>query len=323
MMLAMNQVVDNSDPRFCSQLLFPMITCVIDCAVNPVPQQPRSVLLRRRRNHRNSIGAAASSQLSAQARAGPAAPAHAGRGAGQPHSGCHASTASRSRGHGRRRVQKPAPIAAQQGAHARSQSSGSRLSVPGCASDTSSTLSAYAQPVLCVCSFWRAKSCRVCRIILTIVHCACVCPQRRSALQGDAATSGLKRVTDDMKTKNRADRSGVVPVSAPSKGAAAAGAGKPAAAPRGPARFELEAGRKWVVEHQTGHRGIVIEDTDPKQTVYIYNCTDCTIQANPPACLLFVQVLAQRQSLCANYSPAGRYTTVGKSPRTWTGCNCV
>jgi len=113
----------------------------------------------------------------------------------------------------------------------------------------------------------------------------CVEPQHRSALQGDAATSGLKRVTDDMKTKNRADRSGVVvPVSAPSKGGAAAGAGKAGVAARGPPRFELEAGRKWVVENQTGNRGIVIEETDPKQTVYIYNCTDCTIQAGPPTC---------------------------------------
>ena len=103
-----------------------------------------------------------------------------------------------------------------------------------------------------------------------------------NALQGDAVTSRLKRVTDDMKTKNRADRSGVVPVSAsPAKGAATAGVSRAAAAPRGPPRFELEAGRKWVVENQIGNRGIVIEDTDPKQTVYIYGCTDSTIQVTP------------------------------------------
>ena len=99
-------------------------------------------------------------------------------------------------------------------------------------------------------------------------------------VQGDAVTSRLKRVTDYMKTKNRVDRSGVVPVSAsPSNGAAATGVSKAAEAPRGPPRFELEAGRKWLVENQSGNRGIVIEDTDPKQTVYIYNCTSCTIQA--------------------------------------------
>ncbi len=37
-----------------------------------------------------------------------------------------------------------------------------------------------------------------------------------SCLQGGGVTSGLKKVTDDMKTKNRADRSGAVPSSAPS-----------------------------------------------------------------------------------------------------------
>jgi adenylyl cyclase-associated protein len=32
--------------------------------------------------------------------------------------------------------------------------------------------------------------------------------------QGEAVTSGLKKVTDDMKTKNRAERTGVVSSSA-------------------------------------------------------------------------------------------------------------
>ena len=33
-------------------------------------------------------------------------------------------------------------------------------------------------------------------------------------MQGAAVTSGLRKVTDDMKTKNRADRSGVVAAAA-------------------------------------------------------------------------------------------------------------
>ena len=33
-------------------------------------------------------------------------------------------------------------------------------------------------------------------------------------LQGDTVTKGLKKVTDDMKTKNRADRTGAVSTSA-------------------------------------------------------------------------------------------------------------
>lgn len=44
-----------------------------------------------------------------------------------------------------------------------------------------------------------------------LVNLGCLC-----GLQGDNVTSGLKKVTDDMKTKNRTDRSGAVPSSAPS-----------------------------------------------------------------------------------------------------------
>ena len=39
-------------------------------------------------------------------------------------------------------------------------------------------------------------------------------PRSCMLLQGDTVTKGLKKVTDDMKTKNRADRSGVVSTSA-------------------------------------------------------------------------------------------------------------
>jgi len=66
-------------------------------------------------------------------------------------------------------------------------------------------------------------------------------------------TGGLRKVTDDMKTKNRTDRSGAVPAAAKPPAAAvptarAAGGAKP----RGPPRLELEGGRKWVVENQVG-----------------------------------------------------------------------
>ncbi len=50
-------------------------------------------------------------------------------------------------------------------------------------------------------------------------------------MQGEGVTSGLRKVTDDMKTKNRADRSGVVPA-LPSAAAAAATTSAPAAAGR-------------------------------------------------------------------------------------------
>jgi adenylyl cyclase-associated protein len=70
--------------------------------------------------------------------------------------------------------------------------------------------------------------------------------------QGNSVTTGLRKVTDDMKAKNRGDRSGAVPAgtaSSPAKPAAAVARGAGAAA-RGPPRLELEGGRKWVVENQ-------------------------------------------------------------------------
>ena len=48
--------------------------------------------------------------------------------------------------------------------------------------------------------------------------CALVCDLSHGWLrQGEAVTGGLRRVTDDMKTKNRADRLGMVPSSAGAK----------------------------------------------------------------------------------------------------------
>lgn len=98
--------------------------------------------------------------------------------------------------------------------------------------------------------------------------------------KGTAVTSGLRKVTDDMKAKNRGDRSGAVPAG-PASGAPSATPGSGAAAQIktvGPPRLECEQGRKWVVENQVGNRDIVIDQTEPKQTVYIFNCSSSTIQ---------------------------------------------
>ena len=90
--------------------------------------------------------------------------------------------------------------------------------------------------------------------------------------QGSAVTSGLKKVTDDMKTKNRTDRTGAVP-SGPAKPAGSTTTTK-AAAPAvvRPPKFALEGGRKWCVEFQNGATDLVIDKCDMKQTVYLYKC---------------------------------------------------
>eukprot|EP00002_Diphylleia_rotans_P009457 TRINITY_DN1970_c0_g1_i1.p2 TRINITY_DN1970_c0_g1~~TRINITY_DN1970_c0_g1_i1.p2 ORF type:complete len:466 (-),score=118.57 TRINITY_DN1970_c0_g1_i1:2393-3790(-) len=89
-----------------------------------------------------------------------------------------------------------------------------------------------------------------------------------SQINSGNVTGGLRKVTDDMKAKNRTDRTAVVPAAASAPKAAAAPAGK---APSGPPKCELD-GKKWAVENQLNNRSIVIDDTNTKQTVYVYNC---------------------------------------------------
>ena len=70
--------------------------------------------------------------------------------------------------------------------------------------------------------------------------------------KGEAITSGLRKVTDDMKAKNRTDRSGVVAANAAKP--AGSGGAKPAAAASAavkPPKLALE-GKKWAVENQVG-----------------------------------------------------------------------
>ena len=92
--------------------------------------------------------------------------------------------------------------------------------------------------------------------------------------KGEAITSGLRKVTDDMKTKNRADRVGLVADAPKANGSSAKAA--PAAPAAKPARFALD-GKRWAIEHQVGNKSMVIEDVNPKQTVYAYDCVDCVI----------------------------------------------
>ncbi|KAM0011129.1 putative cyclase-associated protein CAP/septum formation inhibitor MinC [Helianthus debilis subsp. tardiflorus] len=86
-------------------------------------------------------------------------------------------------------------------------------------------------------------------------------------------TAGLKKVTDDMKTKNRADRAGFVSASEKDVHTSA-----PSASKVGPPKLELQMGRKWVVENQIGKKDLLIDKCDSKQTVYIFGCKDSVLQ---------------------------------------------
>jgi len=91
---------------------------------------------------------------------------------------------------------------------------------------------------------------------------------------GENAALGLKKVTADMKSKNRQDKVSVVkasevkaPVASKARGAVKKGAPK----------FALE-GNKWIVENQDDNHNISITDTEPKHTVYIYKCDRTVVQ---------------------------------------------
>ncbi|KDP46247.1 hypothetical protein JCGZ_10087 [Jatropha curcas] len=88
-----------------------------------------------------------------------------------------------------------------------------------------------------------------------------------------SVTSGLRKVTADMKTKNRADRTGVVGASEK-----AARVSSPSFSKAGPPKLELQMGRKWAVENQVGKKNLVIDNCDAKQSVYVFGCKDSVLQ---------------------------------------------
>jgi len=94
--------------------------------------------------------------------------------------------------------------------------------------------------------------------------------------KGTAISAGLKKVTKDMKTSNRADKSSLVPAAA-SEAKEKATEKKPAAGQKkGVPKFELN-GNKWLVEWQDGAT-IEIKDVEMKQTVFIYKCEKTTVR---------------------------------------------
>ncbi|ESO82922.1 hypothetical protein LOTGIDRAFT_109031, partial [Lottia gigantea] len=98
--------------------------------------------------------------------------------------------------------------------------------------------------------------------------------------KGFDVSKGLKKVTDDMKThKNPALRQGPAPYKPPlaSKPVKGPSPTKTVIAAKPPV-LELQNGKKWLVEYQVDNKGIVIDQTQMKQTVYIFKCVNSTIQ---------------------------------------------
>ncbi|KAL2512209.1 Cyclase-associated protein 1 [Abeliophyllum distichum] len=89
---------------------------------------------------------------------------------------------------------------------------------------------------------------------------------------GKPVTSGLRKVTDDMKAKNRVDKTGIV-----SAGDKEGRTISPSFSKAGPPKLELQMGRKWVVENQIGKKNLVIDECDAKQSVYVFGCKDSVL----------------------------------------------
>ncbi|XP_068626710.1 adenylyl cyclase-associated protein 2 isoform X1 [Battus philenor] len=104
----------------------------------------------------------------------------------------------------------------------------------------------------------------------------------RSALfaeinQGEGITSHLRKVTADMQThKNPTLRQGPAPFkaahSAPTKPLPQPGAGQLDKPP-----VFVRDGKKWLIEYQKGNSGLVVENADMNNVVYMFRCRDSSL----------------------------------------------
>ncbi|GBP75167.1 Adenylyl cyclase-associated protein 2 [Eumeta japonica] len=107
----------------------------------------------------------------------------------------------------------------------------------------------------------------------------------RSALfaeinQGEGITNTLRKVTPDMQThKNPQLRQGPAPFKAapattgPVKALPTPGAGT---LPDKPPVF-MRDGKKWLIEYQKGNQGLVVENADMNNVVYMFRCRDSAL----------------------------------------------
>lgn len=96
--------------------------------------------------------------------------------------------------------------------------------------------------------------------------------------QGADITKGLKKVTSDMQThKNPGLRSGPAPYKAPSS-ISNGSATKAVAAPAAKPPTFVRDGKKWLIEYQKGNTGLLVEDAEMNNVVYMFRCENSTLQ---------------------------------------------
>lgn len=111
---------------------------------------------------------------------------------------------------------------------------------------------------------------------------------KKRTADGSSAATGLKHVTKDKQTWRKEFKKPGEPAPAVSAPVQPKPVGGPKKKLGGLPIFEYQdRGHKWVIENQTketAHGGIVVEVTDPKQQVYVYNCEDITVQVKGGKC---------------------------------------
>mmetsp|Transcript_35956 Transcript_35956/g.101243 ORF Transcript_35956/g.101243 Transcript_35956/m.101243 type:complete len:495 (-) Transcript_35956:80-1564(-) len=105
-----------------------------------------------------------------------------------------------------------------------------------------------------------------------------------AAINGIDGTGGLKKVTDDMKTKNRPkdDTASAAPKPSPPKPAPAKAQPKfNNKGPKGQPKKSLEKDLNWMIENYDGVPDLSVEEATMQQLVCVLNCRNTTIKLGP------------------------------------------
>lgn len=103
----------------------------------------------------------------------------------------------------------------------------------------------------------------------------------RSALfaeinQGEGITRNLKKVTAEMQThKNPTLRTGPAPFKTPQH--FSTGESMPASAPVEKQPVFIRDGKKWLIEYQKSNRGLLVENAEMNNVVYVFRCQDSVL----------------------------------------------
>jgi len=97
--------------------------------------------------------------------------------------------------------------------------------------------------------------------------------------KGADITSVLKKVDKSMKNKYDPTKSSVITADVAEKKAAPAAAKAEKGVKKGTPKVELS-GNKWLVEWQENNQNVEINETELKQTIYIYKCEKTVVKIN-------------------------------------------